>query len=171
MTRGRQGIALDGILVYHGMPANECWTMGNTCAICCVMNPLLPIRLLPPVVAAIHLATVAAAPGVTINARDCSAAGDGERLDTKAIQAALDKCAGTGGGVVLLKGGRFLSGTLYLRSHVPLRIEAGATLLGSTNIADYPHNIPAIRSYTENYVNQAWSLGKTWITSAWPDQA
>ena len=101
-----------------------------------------------------------AAPGVTINARDCGAAGDGERLDTKAIQAALDRCAGAGGGVVLLEGGRFLSGTIYLRSHVTLRIEAGATLLGSTNVADYPHNIPAIRSYTDNYVKQSLIAGE-----------
>ena len=35
-----------------------------------------------------------------------------------------------GGGIVLLEGGRFLSGTIYLRSHVTLRIEAGATLAG-----------------------------------------
>ena len=124
------------------------------------MNPLPPNRLLAPVVAAIHLATLTAALGVTINARDCGAAGDGKRLDTKAIQAALDKCAGAGGGVALLEGGRFLSGTLYLRSHVTLRIEAGATLLGSTNIADYPHNIPAIRSYTDNYVKQSLIAGE-----------
>ena len=130
------------------------------CASCFVRNPLAPIRLLPPVLAALHLATVAAALGVTINARDCGATGDGERLDTQAIQAALDRCAGGGGGVVLLEGGRFLSGTLHLRSHVTLRIEAGATLLGSTNVADYPHHIPAIRSYTDNYVKQSLIAGE-----------
>ena len=96
MTRGRQGIALDGILVYDGMPANECWTMGNTVRKLLRHEPASSDSALPPVVAAIHLVTVAAAPGVTINARDCGAAGDGERLDTKAIQAALDKCAGPG---------------------------------------------------------------------------
>ena len=82
------------------------------------------------------------------------------QLDTKAIQAAVDKCAASGGGTVLLEGGTFLSGTIYLRSHVTLRIEAGATLLGSTNIADYPHNIPAIRSYTDNYVKQSLIAGE-----------
>jgi polygalacturonase len=124
------------------------------------MNPLPPIRLLPLVAASIHFATVVGVPGVTINARDCGATGNGEKLDTKAIQTALDRCAGAGGGAVLLDGGRFLSGTLYLRSHVILRIEAGATLLGSTNIADYPHNIPAIRSYTDNYVKQSLIAGE-----------
>ncbi|MEK7707244.1 MAG: glycosyl hydrolase family 28 protein [Verrucomicrobiota bacterium] len=106
------------------------------------------------------LTTVVNAHGLTVNARDCGAAADGLQLDTKAIQTAIDKCAASGGGTVLLEGGRFLSGTIYLRSHVTLRIEAGATLLGSTNVSDYPHNIPAIRSYTDNYVKQSLIAGE-----------
>jgi polygalacturonase len=97
---------------------------------------------------------------LTINMRDYGAAGDGLQLDTKAIQTAIDKCAASGGGTVLLADGRFLSGTIYLRSHVTLRFEAGATLLGSTNVADYPHNIPAIRSYTDKYVKQSLIAGE-----------
>jgi len=83
---------------------------------------------------------------LTLNVRDCGAAGDGVKLDTKAIQAAIDKCATTGGGTVLLADGRFLSGTIHLRSHVTLRIEAEATLLGSTNAADYSASSPTKRS-------------------------
>ena len=44
---------------------------------------------------------------------------------------------------MLLEGGRFLSGTIYLRSHVTLRIEAGAKLLGSTNLGD-PAEQPSV---------------------------
>jgi polygalacturonase len=105
-------------------------------------------------------AALANASSLTINARDCGAAGDGSRLDTKAIQTAIDKCATAGGGTTVLEGGVFLSGTVYLRSQVTLRIEAGATLLGSTNVAHYPHNIPAIRSYTDNYVKQSLIAGE-----------
>jgi len=97
---------------------------------------------------------------LTLNVRDCGAVGDGAKLDTKAIQAAVDKCAIAGGGTVLIEGGRFLSGTIYLSNHVTLHIETGAMLLGSTNIADYPHNIPAIRSYTDNYVKQSLIAGE-----------
>jgi polygalacturonase len=111
-------------------------------------------------VALTSLTTVVNAHALTISARDCGAAGDGAQLDTKAIQSAIDKCAAAGGGAVLLEGGRFLSGTIYLRSHVTLRVEAGATLLGSTNVADYPHNIPALRSYTDNYVKQSLIAGE-----------
>jgi len=106
------------------------------------------------------LTTVRQASALTINVRDCGAAGNGVRLETKAIQAAIDRCAESGGGTVLLAGGRFLSGTIYLRSQVKLQIEAGATLLGSTNISDYPPNLPATRSYTDNYVKQSLIAGE-----------
>ncbi|CAN5480904.1 glycoside hydrolase family 28 protein [soil metagenome] len=65
------------------------------------------------------------------------AKGDGESLDTAAIQRAIDAAAETGGGRVVLGKGRFLSGTIFLKSGVELRIERGATLLGSTSRPDY----------------------------------
>ena len=49
---------------------------------------------------------------LTVNPRDLGAVGDGRQLDTKAIQAALDRCAAQGGGTVLLDSGTFLSSTL-----------------------------------------------------------
>jgi len=85
---------------------------------------------------------------------------DGKTLCTQAIQKAIDACAAAGGGTVLLAGGKFLSGTIHLRSHVTIEVAAGATLLGSTNISHYPNNIPSIRSYTDNYVKQSLIAGE-----------
>lgn len=62
---------------------------------------------------------------------------DGRTLDTTAIQQAIDSCARRGGGVVLLAGGTFLSGTLVLKDHITLRIEPGAILLASPRIEDF----------------------------------
>lgn len=86
---------------------------------------------------------------------DFGARGDGSRLDTAAIQRAIDACAQAGGGVVVLPSGRFLSGTVELKSHVELRLEAGATLLGSKNLADYPSRMAAFRSYTDTYTERS----------------
>jgi hypothetical protein len=63
---------------------------------------------------------------------------DGLAKDTGALQAAIDSCATDGGGMVVLRHGVFLSGTIRLRNHVTLRIEPGATLRGSQDDADYP---------------------------------
>ncbi|MCU0336111.1 MAG: hypothetical protein MUF62_13905, partial [Chitinophagaceae bacterium] len=66
------------------------------------------------------------------------AKGDGKTLDTKAIQKAIDAAAKQGGGRVELPApGVYLSGTLHLRSNIDFHVAAGATLLGSPNIADY----------------------------------
>ncbi len=70
---------------------------------------------------------------------DTGAKGDGKAMDTKAIQTAIDRCHEAGGGRVYLHNGRFLSGTIYLKSNVTLDIEAGATLLGSTDVNDFPN--------------------------------
>ena len=52
--------------------------------------------------------------------------------------------------------GRFRSGTLILKSHVSLYLEAGAIILGSTELKDYPEIYPAFRSYTDvNYVDKS----------------
>lgn len=74
---------------------------------------------------------------MTIDVRDFGAAGDGRTMDTEALQRAIDACARTGGRVIL-QDGVFLTGTLRLRSHVELHIDAGATLLASPRCGDYP---------------------------------
>lgn len=73
----------------------------------------------------------------TYDVRDFHAAGDGKTKDTAAIQDAIDKCSEAGGGIVLLAGGTFVSGTLYLKSNVFLEIDASAILLASPDIEDY----------------------------------
>ncbi|HJR80657.1 MAG TPA: glycoside hydrolase family 28 protein [Anaerolineales bacterium] len=74
----------------------------------------------------------------TFNVRDHGAAGDGQILDSAAIQAAIDACAMQGGGTVYLSPGRYLTGSLFLRSHITLHLDSGAVILGSENAEDYP---------------------------------
>jgi len=81
----------------------------------------------------------------SFSVRDYGATGDGATLDTTAINQALEACARVGGGQVLLPPGRYLSGTVHLRSHVTLFLDAGATLIGTTNLAQYQQ--PAVPSF------------------------
>lgn len=88
------------------------------------------------------LATATAAtPGVH-NIRDHGAAGDGRTPDTVAIQKAIDACSAAGGGQVRFPPGTFLSGTLHLRSNVTLQVDAGARLVGTTDLDRYQHYTP-----------------------------
>ncbi|MBV8891771.1 MAG: glycoside hydrolase family 28 protein [Acidobacteria bacterium] len=72
------------------------------------------------------------------NVLDFGAVGDGRTLSTAAIQAAINACAAAGGGKVLVPPGRYLTGPIFLKSNLQFEVMAGATLLGSTNFADYP---------------------------------
>jgi len=85
--------------------------------------------------------------------RTFGAVGDGATLDTKPLQAAIDKCSATGGGTVLATGGRFVTGTFYLKNDVTLRVDSGAMILGSTNIADYTTDTDRTM-YNEPYMNR-----------------
>ena len=76
-------------------------------------------------------------PASVYDVRTFGASGDGKAKDTAAIQRAVDECARSGGGVVYLPPGRYLSGTVVLKANVTFHLEAGATLLGSTDLADY----------------------------------
>jgi len=69
---------------------------------------------------------------------DYGAIADGTTVNTKAIQAVIDKCATSGGGVVVVPKGTFLSGAIFLKQGVNLLIEKDGVLKGTTNIDDYP---------------------------------
>jgi polygalacturonase len=73
-----------------------------------------------------------------VNVLDFGAVGDGKKLSTAAIQAAINACAAAGGGKVRVPPGKYLTGPIFLRSNLEFELLAGATLLGSTNFSDYP---------------------------------
>jgi polygalacturonase len=89
--------------------------------------------------------------GASINVLDYGAKGDGEHLNSIAIQKAIDVCAKAGGGTVYLPNGVFLTGTLYMKNNVTLHLAQGCTLLGSTNLEDYPVTVQKFRSFTDTY--------------------
>ncbi len=68
--------------------------------------------------------------------RDFGAATDGVTDCTRSIQAAIDSC--TAGDAVLVTGGRFQTGALFLKSGIELRITPDAALVGSRDLSLYP---------------------------------
>lgn len=89
------------------------------------------------------------------NILDYGAVGDGETLDHKAIQAAVDACHEAGGGRVLFPAGHvFLAGPFHFRSHVHLLVESGAVLKASADLSLYGES-----AFKENL-----SEGAMWIS-------
>lgn len=57
------------------------------------------------------------------------------------INAAIDSCNRSGGGAVIVPAGGFMSGTIYLKAGVELKLEDGAAILASPDLASYGHYI------------------------------
>lgn len=74
----------------------------------------------------------------TFSVNSYGAKGDGQTLNTKAIQSAIDACAAAGGGVVVFTPGSYVTGSLFIKSNVQLQIDKDVELLGSQDFADYP---------------------------------
>ncbi len=71
-----------------------------------------------------------------LNPKDFGARGDGLTDDTRSLQAAISACPPHGW--VRLPEGAFLSGPLFLKSHMTLEILGGARLLGLRDISQWP---------------------------------
>ena len=97
---------------------------------------------------------------------DFGAVGDGKTVNTKAIQAAIDKCAATKkGGVVVVPKGTFLSGAIFLKQGANLLVEKDGVLKGTTNPDDYPQIQTRWEGteemYTASFVNAEGVTGLT----------
>lgn len=65
------------------------------------------------------------------NVRDFGAKGDGQTLDSPAINAAIEAAVRDGGGQVLLPAGTYLCGSIHLKSNIDLHLSAGCTILAA----------------------------------------
>jgi len=59
---------------------------------------------------------------------DFGAIADAKTVNTKAIQSAIDKCAASGGGVVVVPKGTFVSGAIFLKQGANLYVEKDGVL-------------------------------------------
>lgn len=65
---------------------------------------------------------------------------NGTTLNTRSLQKAIDYINENGGGRLMFYVGRYLTGTIYMKSNVTIHLEEGAILVGSTNPFDYDRN-------------------------------
>jgi hypothetical protein len=77
-----------------------------------------------------------------------------ETSDTKRLQRAIDQAHERGGGTVHLAAGRYVSGSLLLRSNVSLWLDNGSILAMSPDVAEF---LPAEKLTYETGANQATS--------------
>jgi len=79
---------------------------------------------------------------MTLQAKDYKASlfgakSDGITLNTRSIQKAVDFISENSGGKLVFYVGRYLTGTIQLKSNVTIQLEEGAVLVGTTSVYDY----------------------------------
>ena len=88
--------------------------------------------------AIVGCATTQHAVRAVFNVRDFGAVGDGATKDTVAFQKALDTCAISGGGDVMVPEGNYLIGSVQMGCATTLRLETNSVIIGSGDTNDYP---------------------------------
>ncbi len=86
------------------------------------------------------------------------AVADGVTVNTTAIQKTIDECSAAGGGVVLFSKGAYVTGTLLLKSGVMLEICENSSILGSTDLVDYPDHIASRQTVMDTHMKVKQSL-------------
>lgn len=84
------------------------------------------------------------------------AVGDGKKVNTAELQAAIDRCHEAGGGTVLVPRGTYVSGTVFLKSNVTLEIAAGGVLKASGDISDYREEVHHNRYRNEKALDRCF---------------
>jgi polygalacturonase len=100
-----------------------------------------------------HAARAAAPDGKRLSILDTGAVADGGTVNTHAIQAAIDRLAGQGGGTVVVPAGVFVSGALFLKPGVHLHLDKGAVLRCSTDMRHFPVQRTRIEGHFEERFN------------------
>ena len=92
------------------------------------------------------------AASVFFNVRDYGAVGDGKKLDSPAINKAIEACSAAGGGTVWVPAGNYLCGSIHLANNLNLHLDAGAAIVAA------PQNMNAY-DLTEPWEGTAYQDG------------
>lgn len=71
-----------------------------------------------------------------VSMRDFGAIGDGKTINTVAFQKAIDSCHGASS-LINVEAGKYVLGTVFLKSNLEFHLCEGAELLGSLNLNEY----------------------------------
>jgi polygalacturonase len=103
---------------------------------------------------------------VVFNVRDQGARGDGQAVDSDAINRTIAAAHAVGGGTVYFPPGRYLSGSIRLQSNITLYLEAGAVIEAaneSTAKFDEPEpNEIADKFHFQDFGHSHWQNSLIW---------
>lgn len=118
------------------------------------------------------------------NVCDYDAKGDGKTICTKMIQKAIDACTDAGGGTIVFSPGTYMTGSIFLKDNVDLRVDKDVLIKGVQDESAYPdvytrvagietmwpaalinaHNVSGVKIYGEGTIDGSGSM---WWDKYW----
>lgn len=98
--------------------------------------------------------TILVARAERVDMLQAGAKADGKTLNTKLINATIERLNKAGGGTLFFPAGKYLTGPIVMKSNITLDLEAGATLLFSDN---FDHYLPFVEMRYEGVVMKSFS--------------
>ena len=96
------------------------------------------------------------------NIKDFGAKGDGIAINSDAINKAIDAAAAEGGGTVYFPAGKYLSGSIHLKSNICLYIDQGATLIAASDSAEFDQPEKSVNDIYQDYGHSHWHNSFIW---------
>src|SRR6185312_10211314 len=90
------------------------------------------------------------------------AKGNGQDLDTKYINAAIEEASEAGGGTVYFPAGNYLTGSIHLKSNITLYIDQGATIVAAEDSSEYDKPEPAINDVYQDFGHSHFHNSLIW---------
>ena len=109
--------------------------------------------------------TAQASASRTYDVTTFGAKGDGQTLDTEAINKAIETAAAAGGGTVQFPAGTYLSFSIRLKSHITLYLDQGATILAADPVAGKPsYDLPEANEWDmyQDFGHSHWQNSLIW---------
>ncbi|MBI1343316.1 MAG: glycoside hydrolase family 28 protein [Terrimonas sp.] len=100
--------------------------------------------------------------GLFYNVKDYAAKGDGVTRDTKAINACIEAVSAAGGGTVYFPAGKYLTGSIHLKSDLTLYLDQGAVIIAAEGMEDYDLPEPAINDLYQDYGHSHFHNSLIW---------
>ena len=98
------------------------------------------------------------------NVKSYGAIGDGKNLDSKAINETIEATSKNGGGTVYFPAGKYLSGSIHLKSDITLFLDQGATIIAAPVNAEngYDEQEESISTKYQDLGHSHWKNSLIW---------
>ena len=103
-------------------------------------------------------------PASVFDVRKFGAKGDGQTLDSPAINRTIDAAAAAGGGTVFFPAGNYLSVSIRLKSNIALYLDSGATIVAAETSASAKYDAPETNQWDkyQDFGHTHWHNSLIW---------